>query len=233
MTSVAVGALPEMGFSDVKSKKFNGKRILFQGDSITDAGRNKELSDANTTSALGAGYVALTAANLLSNTPERGYEVFNKGISGHKVFQLIDRWQADTFDMKPDLVSILIGVNDFWHTLSHGYTGTPEVYRDDFRKLLDSTKEKLPNATLIIGEPFIAKGGTAITDAWYPAFSKYQEISKEMAKEYNTAFVPFQAYFDEALTKAPASYWCPDGVHPSLAGSALMSAAWLETFKKV
>ncbi len=210
---------------------FEGRRILFQGDSITDAGRNKEINEANNIQALGYGYSALISAQLISDNKE--FQIYNKGISGHKVFQLIDRWQKDAIDIKPDVISILIGVNDFWHTLSNGYEGTVETYIDDYRKLIDQTLTALPKVKIIICEPFVVEGGTAITPEWTPAFDGYKKGSLAISKEFKLPFVPFQEYFNRALKSAPASYWCPDGVHPSIAGSTLMAKAWMETFKRI
>ena len=201
--------------------------VVFQGDSITDAGRSKDDQRANVPSSLGSGYVGLVAAQLLGENPTGGLEIHNRGISGHKVFQLAERWQEDAIDLQPDILSILIGVNDFWHTLSHDYDGTVEVYEGDYRELLDRTREALPAVRLVIGEPFIVEGGTAIDDKW-EAFGAYQSAAARIAGDYDAAWVPYQDVFNEALEEAPASYWAPDGVHPSLAGNYLMAQAWLD-----
>ena len=229
-------AIPLSSFNSIDPgflTQWEGKRILFQGDSITDGGRDRENLNPNNPWALGQGYVFYAAGWMLKNSPEFEFEVFNRGISGNKVFQLDERWEVDCLEIQPELVSILIGVNDFWHTLSSGYEGTAEIFERDYRALLHRTFEQLPNASVIIGEPFVVKGGTAITDDWFPAFAEYQEIALKLAREYNTGFVPYQAYFDKALETAPVSYWCPDGVHPSIAGSVMMAEAWMETFKRM
>ncbi len=208
--------------------------IVFQGDSITDAGRDKENQVANSARSLGRGYASLITAELLGKQPEKDWQCYNRGISGHKVFQLADRWQEDCIDLQPDILSILIGVNDFWHTLTHNYEGTVEVYEQDLRNLLDLTIARFPDLKLIIGEPFAVDGGTAINNAeWFPAFNGYREAAARIAKDYKAAWIPYQKIFDEALEKAPVSYWCPDGVHPSTAGNYLMAQAWLDSFKKV
>ena len=230
-SGVALGALlPGMSIPS----SISGRRrsdvdgvIVFQGDSITDAGRSKDDQQANVPRSLGSGYVGLIAAQLLGESPSGELEIHNRGISGHKVFQLAERWQEDTVDLRPDVLSILIGVNDFWHTLSHNYEGTVEVYERDYRALLDTTREALPEVRLIIGEPFIVAGGTAIDDRW-EAFGAYQGAAARIAKEYDATWIPYQRVFDEALDKAPATYWAPDGVHPSPAGNYLMAQAWLD-----
>lgn len=203
--------------------------ILFQGDSITDAGRDKGSYYANNAAGMGQGYVHHTVTQLLGTMPQRQLRCYNRGISGHKVFQLADRWNDDCIQLRPDVLSILIGVNDYWHTLSGGYAGTVQTYEADYRKLLERTKKELPTTRLIICEPFAVAGGTAINEKWKD-FEGYRVVAKTLAKEFGAAFVPFQAVFDEALKIAPASYWCPDGVHPSLAGAWLMKEAWLKGF---
>jgi lysophospholipase L1-like esterase len=147
------------------------------------------------------------------------------------VFQLADRWDADCINLKPNVLSILIGVNDYWHTLTNGYTGTIETYRSDYRKLLDRTKQALPDVKLIIGEPFAVRGVRAVDDKWYPAFDGFRQAAKEIADQYGAIFIPYQSIYDKAIESAPGSYWTNDGVHPSLAGAELMAHAWLETVK--
>lgn len=206
--------------------------ILFQGDSITDWGRDKKNANANVSSALGSGYPLITSAQLLNNYPGQQLKIYNKGISAEKVFQLAARWDADCIDIKPDVLSILIGVNDFWHTLTSGYNGTIETYRTDYKKLLERTKKALPKVKLIIMEPYAITGVKAVDDKWYPAFDTYRQAAKEIAGEFGAVFIPLQAIFNKALEVAPGSYWTIDGVHPSVAGEGLIAQAWLETLKK-
>ena len=205
--------------------------ILFQGDSITDAGRDKDNPAPNNSRALGTGYAFLAAANLLHSHAAKQLNIYNKGISGNKVHQLDARWDADCIAIKPNILSILIGVNDFWHTLSGNYDGTIQVYRDDYRKLLDRTLKALPNVKLVIGEPFAVNNVKAVTDAWWPAFDEYRHTAQEIATEYNAAFVPYQRVFDEASKTVAPSYWTGDGVHTTLAGAQLMAEAWLAVVK--
>jgi hypothetical protein len=108
------------------------------------------------------------------------------------------------------VLSILIGVNDFWHTLTSGYDATVGVYERDLRQLLDRTKNAAPDLRLVIGEPFAVAGGTAITEKWFPGFNDYRAASKSIAQDFKAAFIPYQTIFDKALSQAPASYWCPD-----------------------
>ncbi len=165
--------------------------ILFQGDSITDAGRNKEDNTFNNPRALGSGYAVLAAAALLEKFAPLGLKIYNKGISGNKVFQLAERWDKDCLDLKPDVLSILIGVNDIWHKLNGQYNGTPEIYRKDYIALLERTRKALPSVKLVICEPFAVKGVKAVDDKWYPEFYEYQKAAREIADQFGATFIPF------------------------------------------
>ena len=209
-----------------------GDVILFQGDSITDAGRSRDPAKAtapNNQPGLGNGYAWLAAAELLVARPDDALKIFNRGISGHKVFQLAERWQADCLDLKPNLLSILIGVNDIWHSLDPklGYKGTVEVYERDLQALLERTRKALPKVKLVICEPFVLRCG-AVNDRWFPEFDRYRAASKRVAKSQHTTFVPFQTMFGEAIKYAPPEHWAADGVHPSPAGASLMAYFWLK-----
>jgi lysophospholipase L1-like esterase len=209
-----------------------GAVVVFQGDSITDAGRSKDQYYANQAGGMGRGYVMQIVGQLLGKHPKQNYQCYNRGISGHKVFQLANRWDIDCLSLKPDILSILIGVNDYWHTLSGRYDGTVEVYEKDYRALLDRTKEALPDVKLIIGEPFAVEGGRAIDDKW-EAFHDYRKVARQIATDYDAVFLPYHSVFEEALKSASVDYWCPDGVHPSIAGAHLMAATWMEGYGKI
>ena len=204
--------------------------ILFQGDSITDCGRKRESITCNNIDQLGAGYALFTATALLAKQADKQPKIYNRGISGNKVFQLRERWEIDTLAFMPDVLSILIGVNDFWHTLNGSYKGTVQIYENDLRNLLSYTKEKLPKLQLVLCEPFALSGGSAISDeVWFPKFNDYRVSLKKLAGEFDAVFVPFQAAFDEAIKKAPAPYWSADGVHPDLPGRQLMAEVWMKS----
>ncbi len=218
--------------SAVKKNTLNkGSIILFQGDSITDAGRNRDDVDFNSVTALGSGYAFLTGAALLEEYANLDLKILNRGISGNKVYQLAERWDNDCLDLKPQIISILIGVNDIWHKLNGDYYGTVDIYRTDYIALLERTKSALPDVKLIICEPFAVPGVKAVDEKWYPEFYGYQRAAREIASKFGAAFIPLQKIYDEAQRKAPGSYWTPDGVHPSIAGAQLMAMAWLETIK--
>lgn len=206
--------------------------LLFQGDSITDAGRSRDqekTATPNNQAGLGNGYAWLAAAELLVGRPDAGLKIFNRGISGHKVFQLAERWQADCLDLKPDVLSILIGVNDIWHSLEPklNYKGTVEIYERDYHALMERTRKALPKVKLVVCEPFVLRCG-AVKDNWFPEFDHYRAAAKRVAAKHRATFVPFQAMFDEAIKYAPPEHWAGDGVHPSPAGAALMAHFWVQ-----
>ena len=238
-----VGGALALSFSQIVAETYTGNKagkisvakgdvILFQGDSITDAGRNREEKTFNHTRALGNGYALLATSKLLYDHANKDLQVYNRGISGNKVYQLAGRWDIDCLELKPSILSILIGVNDFWHLLNGEYSGTLETYRNDLKTLLESTKKKLPDIKLIIGEPFAVPDVKAVNSQWYPRFYEYQKAAREIAVQFNAAFIPYQSVFDKALKIAPGPYWTHDGVHPSLAGSQLMAEAWLKAIDR-
>ena len=232
LSEIVNAAIPASAAENV-TQQYNlskGDIILFQGDSITDAGRNRNDETApNSPSAFGTGYALFTAASLLANHPEMELNLYNRGISGNKVFQLAERWEKDCLELQPNILSILIGINDFWHTKTNGYTGGVETYATDYQNLILQTKKALPGIKIIILEPFIIQGGTALKDdTWIDDFVPYRIAAEKIAKDNNLIFVPLQSVFDEALKQASANYWGKDGVHPSMAGAQLMTQAWLK-----
>jgi lysophospholipase L1-like esterase len=237
VAGIIATVIPEIvsaAFTPAAAKKnalVKGNTILFQGDSITDAGRHRDVTAFNDPGALGSGYPLLAAAALLQKYAKLDLKIYNRGISGNKVYQLADRWDNDCLDLKPDIISILIGVNDIWHKLKGDYNGTVDIYRNDYSALLERTRKALPSVKLVICELFAVSGVKAVDDKWYPEFYSYQKAAKEIADEFGAVFIPMQKIYDEAQKQAPGSYWTQDGVHPSLAGAQLMAGAWFETIR--
>ena len=237
ISTLAAASIPQIisaaGMSPVMKKisLMKDNVILFQGDSITDAGRNKEDNGYNTPRILGTGYAMLAAADLLEDYAGLNLRIYNRGISGNKVYQLAERWDKDCIDLKPDVLSILIGVNDFWHKLNGQYNGTVEIYRRDFIALLERTKKTLPDVKLVICEPFAIPGVKAVDEKWFPEFYGYQKAAREISDMFGATFIPFQKVFDDGIKEAPAAYWTGDGVHASFAGARLMAEAWVDVIR--
>lgn len=237
ITAVAALNLPEIISSTFAAEKTarisiaNNDIVLFQGDSITDWGRDYKSTTPDTTAMLGSGYPLLISSRLLLDHAGKNLQIWNKGISGQKAEDLLKRWDTDCIDLKPTVLSIMVGVNDFWHRLSSGYKGTIETYTSNYKLLLDKTRQAFPDVQLIIGEPFGVKGVKAVDEKWYPEFDAYRLAARNLAAEYKASFIPYQSIFDKAQEIAPGSYWTIDGVHPSVAGEALMAKAWLALVK--
>jgi len=200
--------------------------ILFQGDSITDTGRNREITEANRGAALGSGYVNLIAAHLLQARPQDQLQIYNRGISGNRVTDLYARWKVDGINLAPDLISILIGVNDTWHEFMYGNGVEVDRYTTIYRILLEYTKQRLPQVQLVLCEPFVLRCGV-VTDGWIAEMDERRQVVRALATEFDAIFVPFQSVLDHALTEAEAAFWATDGVHPTPAGHRLLADAWL------
>ena len=206
----------------------SGRRVvLFQGDSITDAGRDRNVAGPNLAAGLGTGYPLLIAARALAEQPTRDLLFYNRGVSGNTVLDLQARWQTDTLDLKPDVVSILIGVNDYWHTLMGTYKGTVDDYEAGYTALLRDTAAALPHAQLVVLEPFVLHCGV-VTDAWFPEFDRRRAAAARVAKAAHATFVELQGRFDRLSGRATPQHWSNDGVHPTPAGHSVIEQAWLQ-----
>ena len=228
--AASFGALGTMGslaraetLSPNKSTLKKGAVIVFQGDSITDEGRKKDVLVPNDNKGLGKGYAAVIAGHLLLAHPGMDLKCYNRGISGNKVPDLAARWDQDAVALKPDVLSILIGVNDLWHTLAFGktYKGTIQDYETGYRALLERSQKEIPGVRIVICEPF-----TTRTSPDFKVLADYGAVSKKLAEEMKLTFVPFQSLFDQAVRSAPAEFWLWDGVHPTAAGHAIMAQMW-------
>jgi lysophospholipase L1-like esterase len=208
-----------------------GSVIVFQGDSITDAGRKKDVLEANDSGALGKGYAANAAGEILVDNPELGLKFYNRGVSGNMVPSLAARWQADCIDLKPDLLSILIGINDIWHTIAFGtnYQGTIADYEEGYRQIIKDTLAAKADTRIVICEPFTTRDGNfkSKTDGKTPA--DFAVVARKIADDLKLTFVPFQAEFDKACKAVEAKFWLSDGIHPTQAGHALMTQVWRRT----
>lgn len=204
-------------------------RILFQGDSITDGNRGRTGDPSHV---LGHGYAFIVSALCGGHFPEQNWTFINRGISGHKVTDLAARWQTDTIDLNPDVLSILIGINDAAGAVSGaGNAVSTNQFEQVYDELLDQTKTAFPDIKLVLCEPFILKAG-GVKNNWakYSADVETRRASVgKLAGKYKSPIVQFQKIFDAALNRAPAEYWIWDGVHPTYAGHQLMADEWLKT----
>lgn len=202
--------------------------ILFQGDSITDCGRNREAAGTpNDLCGLGQGYAMMAAAELLSTRPADGLRVFNRGISGNRVVDLDARIKNDIIHLKPDVLSILIGVNDTWHGKTSDNGVAVPKYERVYRALLDEVREARPSVKFVLCEPFVLRCGV-VRDDWVEEIDERRAVVAKLAKEFGAVLVPFQSMFDAAVKSGPPEYWASDGVHPTAAGHLLMAKCWLE-----
>lgn len=230
----AAMALPTAGlaFAPAKTASDDQPRvILFQGDSITDGNRTRN-NDWN--HVMGHGYAYLVASRLWYDYPKKDFHFFNRGVSGNRVPDLLQRWDTDTIAIKPDLLSILIGINETDIEVKGNTSSTPDGYEQDYRKLLQQTKAALPDVRLVICEPFTLPVGRVKDkfDAYTKALVPRQAIAKKLADEFGAIFIPYQQIFNEALDRAPADYWIWDGIHPMPAGHELMARQWIKYVHK-
>ena len=204
-------------------------KYLFQGDSITDADRRRD-DDNN----YGYGYPNLFAAEIGKEFPGE-YDFINRGISGNRIVDVYARIKRDIINLEPDIMSILIGVNDVWHEIDDKNGVAPEKFEKIYSMLIEEIKEALPNIKIIILEPFVLKG--IGTEAEYPRFREKLELnaqaSKRIAEKYDLEFVPLMDKFDKACEKAEASYWLADGVHPTAAGHAIIKDELRKAFDEI
>ena len=192
------------------------KRFLFQGDSITDAGRDRKIEDISSYS-IGHGYATVTAA-MLGAKHQGKLEFFNRGISGNRIVDVYARIKYDIINLKPDYLSILIGVNDVWHEIDWQNGISAEKFEKLYSMLIEEIKEVLPELKIYILEPFLTHGEKVDVnwDIFRSEVEKRAAVSKLIAKKYNLEFIPLQDKFDKACENAPCTYWTKEGVHPPL-----------------
>ena len=192
------------------------KTFLFQGDSITDANRDDE---EQVNSGLGCGYAFFIASEFEKNNKDK-IKFINRGKSGDRITDVYARIKEDIINLKPDYMSILIGVNDVSHELTMNCGVSPKKFRMIYEMLVEEITESLPEIKIFILEPFILKG-TATEKLWSDFNSevrKMAEVSRQVAEKYNLDFVTLQEKFDELSSDGDTGYWSVDGIHPTSAG---------------
>ena len=238
LTGIAAFCLPSLksfaAFQNelAKTKLKEGAVILFQGDSITDGNRGRN-EDPN--HIMGHGYAFSIASRIGADFPEKNYKFYNRGISGHKITDLADRWKQDTLDLKPDVLSILVGVNDAASVVFNQPLVVPvEKYEETYDSLLQQTRDIYPQILFVLCEPFILKVGKVAEnwEVYHTDIDKRREVVKKLAAKFDAVLVPSQEIFNDACKKAQAEYWMWDGVHPTVAGHELLAREWLKQVEK-
>lgn len=207
-------------------------KIVFFGDSITDMCRHRDDADGSVFS-YGVGYVNFVVGELTNENPKK-YECINRGISGNRVVDLYARVKSDVWNFKPDVLSILIGVNDVWHEIGHQNGVEIDRWERVYRTMIEETRQRLPDIKIMILEPFILEGSATDGEERWQKFlevKEYAKVAKKIAEDYDLTFVPLQAKFDEAEKKFGGDYYTFDGVHPLAAGAKLIANEWLKAFK--
>lgn len=213
----------------------NEKVILFQGDSITDCGRDKEKGTNN-----GRGYAHLVSAHLMFHEPYQ-FKCINRGISGNRVVDLYARIRRDMINLKPDYMSILIGINDVWHEYGSANGVDAVKFEMVYGLMIEELQRDLPNLKIMIMEPFVLPGSATWTDEEHPGRWEYfveecalrRAAAKRIAEKYGLVYVPLQELFDKVNADAPMGYWLADGVHPTPAGHELIKGQWLKAFEQL
>ena len=211
------------------------KRILFQGDSITDAGRKREDFYS-----LGYGYPLLVAAHLTAEHPGE-YEYVNRGIGGNLLVDLYERRQADLLDIQPDYLSIFIGTNDAWAELDQGRPIVTDAFEQMYTDLLEEIFATCPQTKVMLMSPYIMEGlYSRDTAEWPNRLQEFRthiasriEVVRKLAAKYDLPFVDMQAVFDEACAAADPACWTGDGAHPTAGGHELIKRAWLAAFEEL
>lgn len=199
--------------------------ILFIGDSITDAGRNREVSDD-----LGHGYPLMVAGALSAAYPERHLSFLNRGIGGNKVMDLENRWEEDCIQLQPDIVSILVGINDTWHNLESPLFGTEETierFETTYRRILEQVKQKT-EAQIVMLEPYVLHVPEDRRE-WRKDLDPRIQAVRRLAEEFADDYIPLDGIMNALSIKTGCPYLTgDDGVHPTVAGHGVIAKAWLD-----
>ena len=215
--------------SDSENKSFT---FLFQGDSITDGNRGRN-TDPN--HIMGHGYAYSIASCIGADFCKDNHHFINKGISGNTISDLEKRWQNDALDLNPDVISILIGINDVSSEIDKKPTAlTNAEFENKYRKLILDAMKANSGTVLVLCLPFVAPVGKRIADFehWNQAINEKNNLIQKLAKEYNSVLVNFPQVLERAVKKAPADYWVWDGIHPTVPFHTLMAREWIKVVSK-
>ena len=203
------------------------KTILFQGDSITDAGRDKRNYHD-----MGKGYPKFAVQHIQEAFPDTEFEFINFGISGNRTGQLFDRLYTDGIAFEPDVISILIGINDVWHRHGSGkIETTDEQVATNYRAILERLK-KQTNAKIVMLSPFLLDAEDK--EDWRPEVERVIAIVRGLAEEFADAYIPLDTLFAEALKTQPEpQYYSADGVHPNDNGRAFIGKHYFDAIAPI
>jgi len=206
----------------MQTKLHKTMRLLFIGDSITDCGRGADPEG------VGSGYVRIIRDYLRARDPASAPQVINRGISGHKVTDLHNRWQTDVIDLAPHVCSIMIGVNDVWHSYTPGLEGVGlDEYVAIYRGNLKQLTETLPECDVILCEPTVIWEPQDVRAN--PQLEGYVKAVHDLGREFKVRkVIETHKAFEEARRRGPDIDWAPDGVHPSSSGHMLIARTWLK-----
>ena len=214
-----------------EAKLGNGFVFLFQGDSITDGNRGRN-TDPN--HIMGHGYAFSIASRVGVDHPEKHLSFYNRGVSGNKVSDLAIRWQKDCLDLKPDVLSILVGINDISYAVKSGDKLLMLRFKETLQSLLSQAKAANPDVLVVLCLPFILPLGKVVDklDLYELGIAQLHADIQSVALEYNSLVVDFQQVMIHACKKAPADYWMWDGIHPTVAGHELLAREWIKVVGK-
>ena len=216
------------GYDYRRPESFHGTKLLFQGDSITDMKWGRNQADRN--HYLGHSYVYLIASRLMMDMPEADLTFLNRGISGNAVGDLKSRWIKDAVELDPDVLSILVGVNDVGRAVRANSKVDVVRFESDYRSILQQSRERNADLKIILLEPFVLSVTRVkdAWDAWRGQTDRIRPIVERLAEEFEAIFLNTQDLFDHAATQADPSHWIWDGVHPLPQGHELIARHWIE-----
>lgn len=197
-----------------------GDHVLFQGDSITDWGRDRQ-----DPTSLGHGWAAIAAALAGARRPELGLTFSNRGVGGDTTAMVRARWERDALALSPTVVSLLVGINDTWRRYDGGTATSTDEYEEHYRALLDPVRAI--GSRLVLVEPFLLPV-TAEQATWREDLDPRIAVVRGLAAEYGALHLAADDLFAEATQAAGAAHWTTDGVHLTPAGNGLLAEAWLD-----
>ena len=213
-------------------------KIVLFGDSITDMGRDRINNQPNILGSYGCGYPIFIAGELYKQDPTK-HVIYNRGIGGNRIVDLYARIKMDVWNLKPDVLSILIGINDIWHEIGDKNGVDIARFERVYRMLIEDTLKVLPNLKIILCEPFVLEGSATdstpdVPDRWerFLEVYKYAEVVKKLAEEYDLYFLPLQELFTQKAKEFGADQYANDGVHPLIPGATLIADEWVKLFRE-